>query len=86
MVAADPLAGFRLREPKPAPQPCWNEDEVEQILAAASKVHQPALTILADTGLRVGELKYLTRDDIDYANNVLHIRAKEGYWAGGTAQ
>ena len=28
LVASDPLAGLRLREPKPTPQPCWTEEEV----------------------------------------------------------
>ncbi len=79
LVAIDPLAGLRLREPKPTPQPCWTQDEVERILGASSQPYQPALTILADTGLRVGELKHLTWDDVDHANNVLHVRAKEGW-------
>jgi integrase len=79
LVANDPLAGLKLREPKPAPQPCWIQDEVEQILAAAGQPYQHALTILADTGLRVGELKHLMWEDIDYVNNVLHVRPKEGW-------
>jgi len=79
LVANDPLAGLRLREPKPTPQPCWTQDEVDRILATASQPCQPALMILADTGLRVGELKHLTWDDVDYANNVLHARAKDGW-------
>ena len=79
LVVTDPLAGLRLREPKPAPQPCWTQNEVERILAAAGQPYQPALTILADTGLRVGELKHLTWDDVDYSNNVLHVRPKDGW-------
>jgi integrase len=79
LVVNDPLAGLRLREPKPTPQPCWTQDEVERILAAAGQPYQPALTILADTGLRIGELKHLTWDDVDYVNNVLHVRPKEGW-------
>jgi integrase len=79
LVANDPVAGLKLREPKPAPQPCWTPDEVDLILASACPLHQVALTILADTGLRVGELQHLAWDDVDHANNVLHIRAKEGW-------
>jgi integrase len=79
LVVNDPLAGLRLKEPKPAPQPCWTEDEVDRILAAASPSNRAALTILADTGLRIGELKHLTWDDVDYSNNVLHIRPKDGW-------
>jgi integrase len=29
--------------------------------------------------LRIGELKHLTWDDVDYGNNVLHIRPKDGW-------
>ena len=80
LVVTDPLIGLKLREPKPAPQPCWTEDEVACILAAAgSTPYQLAYTILADTGFRVGESKYLTWDDVDYGNNVLHVRPKDGW-------
>jgi integrase len=79
LVASDPLAGLKLREPKPTPQPCWTEDEVEHILASASPVYRAAYTALADTGLRIGELKYLTWDDVDFVNNVLHIRPKDDW-------
>jgi integrase len=79
LVLNDPLAGLKLREPKPSPQPCWTQDEVDRILAAACPPYQAAYTILADTGLRVGELKHLTWDDVDYGNNVLHVRPKEGW-------
>ncbi len=79
LLTSDPLAGLKLREPKPAPQPCWTQDEVNQILATANPAHRAAFTILADTGLRIGELQHLTWDDVDYTNNVLHVRPKEGW-------
>jgi integrase len=79
LLTSDPLAGLKLREPKPAPQPCWTQDEVNQILATANPAHRDAFTILADTGLRIGELQHLTWDDVDYTNNVLHVRPKEGW-------
>ncbi len=79
LIVTDPLAGLRLREPKPTPQPCWTPAEVEQVLASAGQPCQVALTVLADTGLRIGELKHLTWDDVDFLNNVLHVRPKEGW-------
>jgi integrase len=78
LVTGDPLAGLRLREPKPTPQPCWSTAELDQILAAAD-IYVVAYTILADTGLRVGELKHLTWVDVDFDHNVLHVRPK-GDW------
>jgi integrase len=79
LITGDPLAGLRLREPKPTPQPCWSATEVDQILAAADATSVVAYTILADTGLRVGELKHLTWADVDFEHNLLHIRPK-GDW------
>ena len=79
MITKDPLAGLKIKEPKPRPQPCWSPSEVEQILESCSESQQPALTILADSGLRIGELAWLTWDDIDFERNVLLIRPKEGW-------
>src|SRR5580765_5486395 len=35
--------------------------------------------VLADTGMRVGELRHLTWDDVDFANKVLHVRPKDDW-------
>jgi integrase len=79
LIATDPLAGLRLREPKPTPQPCWTTEEVDRILQEAGSAHALAFTLLADTGFRVGELKHLTWDDVDFAHNVLHVREKDDW-------
>ena len=79
LIAADPLRGLKIREPKPTPQPCWSAEEVEKILAAAPEAYRAAWTLLADTGRRAAELAHLTWDDVDFARNVVHIRPKEGW-------
>jgi site-specific recombinase XerD len=79
LITTDPLAGLRLREPKPTPQPCWTAEEVDRILQEAGSAHALAFTLLADTGFRVGELKHLTWDDVDFAHNVLHVREKDDW-------
>ena len=80
LIAADPLEGLKVREPKPHTQPCWTPDEVEQILQAADREpHRSALLMLAKTGMRIGELKWLTWEDVDLVRNVLSVRAKEGW-------
>jgi len=48
-------------------------------LAAAKPAYRNALTILAEIGMRVGELKHLTWLDADFTANVLLIRPKEGW-------
>jgi integrase len=76
----DPLKNFKLRKVKPGPQPCWTLEEVEAILAAAIPGYRNALTILAETGMRMGELKHLTWQDVDLGPaNVLLVRPKEGW-------
>lgn len=79
LISIDPLKNLHLKKVRPARQPCWTRGEVENILAHASGPHKPALMVLADTGMRVGELKYLTWADVDCEHSVLHVRPKEGW-------
>lgn len=79
MIATDPQRGLKLKKPKPTPQPCWTPEQVAAILAAAPDVARPALTLLAETGMRFGELAWLTWDDVDVGANVLRIRPKDGW-------
>lgn len=72
----DPLAGLRISQPKTADQPWWTWDEVHEILHATPKALQPAFAILAFTGMRYGELRWLTWEDIDFKETLIHIRPK----------
>src|SRR5262249_9402340 len=60
MLGNDPLKGLRVKKPKPAPQPCWTPEEVEKILQAAKEPERTKFLVLAETGMRVGELRWLT--------------------------
>ena len=79
LVGDDPLAGLKLKKPKLTEQPCWSRSEVDRILAASTGWHRDALLILAETGMRVGEVKWLTWQDVDLERNVVHVRAKPGW-------
>ncbi|MCE9534602.1 MAG: site-specific integrase [Planctomycetes bacterium] len=79
MLAADPLAGLKLEKPKPTPQPCWTYEELQKILAASPAVEKPAFILLSETGMRLGELQWLTWDDVDFDRNCFRIRPKEGW-------
>jgi len=79
MLTADPLRGLKLKKPKPTQQPCWTREQVTAILAAAPDVVRPALALLAETGMRFGELGWLTWEDVDAEANVLRIRPKDGW-------
>jgi integrase/recombinase XerD len=52
---------------------------VELILQSAQEPERSKLAVLAGTGMRVGELKYLTWDDVDFTHNLLHVRPKNGW-------
>lgn len=75
----DSLKNLKLKKVKSGPQPCWTQEELEKILAAARPAYRNALTILAETGMRVGELKHLAWLDADFTANVLLIRPKENW-------
>lgn len=79
LVTKDPLAGLELKKPKPTRQPCWTHEQTQKILAGASPPHQAVLVLLAETGMRVGEAKWLQWADVDFARGMIHIRPKEGW-------
>jgi integrase len=79
MMGTDPLRGMKLARPKSTPQPFWTREEMNSIIAAAGAVQQPVFVVLAETGMRIGELKHLTWDDIDLTNGVIHVQAKDGW-------
>jgi integrase len=83
LIDNDPLAGLKLKKPALTQQPCWTRAEVDRILAATSGWHHDALVILAETGMRVGELKWLTWEDVvmgtDSDGGFVHVRAKDDW-------
>jgi site-specific recombinase XerD len=78
-LTEDPLAGLKLQKPRPTKQPCWTRDQVHGILKASPPDVRQALTLLAETGMRFGELQWLTWADVDLDGGVLHIRPKDGW-------
>lgn len=79
LIAEDPLEGLRLSEPKTEPQPFWNHEEVDQILKSCSKLHRGLFAFLAETGMRIGELRWLTWDDVNLKLGLIHIRPKDDW-------
>jgi integrase len=78
MIAVDPLKGLTLKKPKPTPQPCWTLDQMIKILAATPPALLPLLTLLAETGMRIGEAAWLIWEDVDLSANVVRIQPKDG--------
>lgn len=60
LLQADPLSGLELPRAKPDAQPCWTREEVDQILAACEGYQRDVFELLAETGMRIGEVQWLT--------------------------
>lgn len=77
LLDRDRFKGLRLKKPTRPPQPCWTPVQVEAILNAAKMdPYHSLFCILAWAGLRIGEAKHLTWEDVDLQQGVLHIRGK----------
>lgn len=60
LIFENPLKGLKMNKPKGNPQPCWSPTEIEKILENASPVHRSIFSLLSVTGMRIGELRWLT--------------------------
>jgi integrase/recombinase XerC len=79
-IHEDPLAGYSIKKVASKPQPYWIQDELDRIVAAASRQpHQDVYRLLGWTGMRIGEVENLTWNDVDFDNQVIKVQAKEGW-------
>ncbi len=79
MLATNPLAKFKPKKPK-SPEPvAFTLAEVEAILMEAHDRYRPIFEILAFTGMRIGELEWLTWDDADFEKGFVEVRAKDDW-------
>jgi integrase len=79
MISSNPLKKLKLKKPKPSEPVAFTLDEVEAILTKAHDRYRPIFEVLALTGMRIGELEWLTWEDIDFENGFVKIRAKDGW-------
>lgn len=54
-----------------------SDDEIKRILARSCPCCFPMFAILVNTGIRVGELRNLRKEDFDLERHVLHVRHTE---------
>lgn len=80
LIREDPLAGYSIKKAKTKPQPYWVQTELDRILKASRRQpHKDVFLLLAWTGMRIGEVEYLTWEDIDFDNRVIKIQEKD-FW------
>ena len=78
MTKANPLRNYRQKKPKMKLQPFWSAEQVDSILKAAEKSpYRDVYRVLAETGMRIGEVKFLMWEDVDLAQKVIYVREKQ---------
>jgi len=79
LIPVNRLKGMRVLKPRSPMQACYTLDEVNRILEASKPELRTAFAFLAFTGMRVGELRYVTWHDVDFSSGVVHVRAKDDW-------
>lgn len=72
-VTHDILEGVSIAQPTPAERFCFSVEQVRRILVVAKEPERTFYGLLAETGLRVGELCGLRIDDIDIERGLLVV-------------
>ena len=78
MLAKNPIASMKFKRPLLTPRGGPTLDQINQILAATSGIRRVQLSVLAFSGMRLGELQRLRPDDLDLDGNWLHIISRDG--------
>jgi integrase len=86
MILFDPLEAVHIDEPPPTLQPCFEPEQVQALLDAASDSLESAIfATLAYTGLRFGELRTLRWSDVvTPAGRAGHVMVRDGGSRGRT--
>jgi integrase len=79
-VAHDPFDGLVLPTPNPARRFWFSAEDIQRIVSAAKEPRRTFYGLLAELGLRCGELCGVTVDDIDLQRGLLVVR--QSAWRG----
>ena len=74
LIGRNPFAEPRLAKPESAPQPCFTPEQVGILFANVGDHYRPIFTVLAYTGMRIGELSGLCWSDVLMDQKVFSIR------------
>jgi integrase len=77
LLTHDPLAAYELPAKVTSQAYCWTSEEVRRILANADPEYVDVFNLLRMTGMRAGEVCWLTKEDLDRERHELQIRAKK---------
>ena len=79
LLPRNPLVGLKVNQAEAELQPCFGADQVEMVIAASAEPLRSIVEVLAFTGMRIGELVWLTWDDVDLDRGFIHIRPKDAW-------
>lgn len=75
----DPTEGVHLKHPAAVPKEPFTEDELRALYQAAHRAQERAVVLLlADTGLRLGEVTGVRRRDVDWEHGTIRVIGKGG--------
>jgi integrase len=75
----NPTEGIHLRHPAPVPKEPFTEAELRRIYKAAKRAQERAVVLLlADTGLRLGEVTGIRREHVDWERGTIRVTGKGG--------
>jgi integrase len=77
LLKDNPVSGYQLPADGDPETYCYTRPEVEAICQNAEPLFSDVFRFLALTGLRQGELMWLTGDDVDLDRRLIQVRAKE---------
>ncbi len=78
LSAENPLAEMRFAKPVTPTREAPTLAQVDAILATATGERRTELAILAFTGMRVGDVQRLRREDVDLVGNWIHVVSRDG--------
>jgi integrase/recombinase XerD len=77
MLNHNPALDWETPQPVKPKRKCYTADEVAALEAGARDWLRPVVTVLAWSGMRIGELINLRWSDIDFENKLINIRVQE---------
>lgn len=86
LAPTDAFAAVKLPHRRHVERACFTSDQIAKVLKAAPAHLKVVIRFLLLTGLRLGELCWLTKDDIDLNRRIIHVRRKPGWEPKGKRQ
>lgn len=74
LLDSNPLARVRFEKPERPRHPAISRDELVQVISKADDELRLIIKTASMTGLRIGEIQNLKRDDVDLKQQLIHVR------------